>query len=78
MEGSGARRETLYLGFRRLEGVSRADFRRRFGAAPEAFFEAELAELRRLGLVCEHAGRLSLTERGILFADEVFLRFVGR
>ncbi len=38
----------------------------------------ELAELRRLGLVCEHAGRLSLTERGILFADEVFLRFVGR
>ncbi len=74
----GARRETLYLGFRRLEGVSRADFRRRFGAAPEAFFEVELAELRSFGLVCEHAGRLRLTERGVLFAEEVFLSFVGR
>ncbi len=74
----GARRESLYLGFRRIEGVSRAHFRRRFGGAPETYFGAELDELRSFGLVCEHAGRLRLTERGILFSDEVFLRFVGR
>jgi len=73
-----ARRETLYLGFRQLEGVSRADFRRRFGSAPEEHFAAELEELASLGLVCEGEGRLRLTDRGILFADEVFLRFVGR
>ncbi len=73
-----ARRETLYLGFRRLDGVSRADYRRRFGASPELHFGAELEALRSLGLVCESASHLRLTERGILFADEVFLRFVGR
>jgi coproporphyrinogen III oxidase-like Fe-S oxidoreductase len=38
-----ARREALFLGLRRLDGVRRADFVRRFGAGPEAFFGAELA-----------------------------------
>ncbi len=76
--GEDARRETLYLGFRRLEGISRAEFRRCFGTTPERHFGVEIEELQSLGLVCEHQGRLRLTERGILFADEVFLRFVGR
>ena len=72
------RRETLALGFRRPEGVSRAAYLRAFGAPPEAHFAAELRELVELELVAERAGRLRLTERGILFADEVFLRFAGR
>jgi len=70
------RQETLSLGLRRLEGVSRAAYLRRFGTRPEADFPDELAELRALGLLADRAGRLALTERGILFADEVFLRFV--
>jgi oxygen-independent coproporphyrinogen-3 oxidase len=73
-----ARRETLYLGLRRLDGVRRADYARRFGAPPERHFPEELGELRELGLLCDEAGCLRLTERGILFSDEVFLRFVGR
>ncbi len=73
-----SRRETLWLGLRRLDGVSRAAWMRRFGVAPESAFPAELRELRELGLVADRAGRLRLTERGILFADEVLLRFVGR
>jgi oxygen-independent coproporphyrinogen-3 oxidase len=73
-----ARRETLYLGFRCLEGVRRADYLRRFGSAPEGDFSGELEELRALDLVADVAGFLRLTERGIRFADEVFLRFVGR
>ena len=72
------RRETLWLGLRRIDGVSRAGWLRRFGDAPEAQFGAELGELRRLGLVEDRAGCLCLTERGILFADDVLLRFVGR
>lgn len=74
----GARRETLYLGLRRLEGVRRAGYLRRFGAPPEAHFPAELAELRALELLEDRSGAIRLTERGILFADEVFLRFAGR
>ena len=74
----GARRETLYLGLRRLDGVPRADYLRHFGAPPERHFAAELTELRGLELVEDRSGALCLTERGILFADEVFLRFAGR
>ena len=73
-----ARRETLYLGFRLLDGISRADYERDFGATPEQHFGEQLEELRELDLICESSGHLRLTERGILFADEVFLRFVGR
>jgi oxygen-independent coproporphyrinogen-3 oxidase len=72
-----ARRETLYLGLRRLDGVRRADFLRRFGASPESFFAAELAALRERGLICDEAGALKLSERGILFADEVFSGLLG-
>ena len=68
-----ARRETLYLGLRRREGVRRADFERAFGAAPEAFYRAELADLYARDLLCDSAGSIRLTERGLLFADDVFL-----
>jgi oxygen-independent coproporphyrinogen-3 oxidase len=71
------RRETLYLGLRQLDGVRRGAWLRRFGAPPEHDFPMEIAELRALGLVTDAAGALRLTERGILFADEVFLRFVA-
>ncbi len=72
-----ARRETLGLGLRRLDGVSRAAYWRRFESRPEDDFATELRELRSLDLIADRAGFLRLTERGILFADEVFLRFVG-
>ncbi len=74
---AAARRETLFLGLRRLDGVRRADFLRRFGAAPEAFFSTELEALRGRGLVLEEAGAIRLSERGILFADEVFAGLLG-
>lgn len=72
-----ARRETLFLGLRRLEGVRRADFLRNFGASPEAFFADELDALRARDLICDEAGAIRLSERGILFADEVFMGLLG-
>ncbi len=72
-----ARREALFLGLRRLDGVRRADFLRRFGAPPEAFFAAELEALRLRGLIHDESGAIVLTERGILFADEVFMGLLG-
>jgi oxygen-independent coproporphyrinogen-3 oxidase len=73
-----AKRETLALGLRERGGVSRPAYLRRFASTPERDFPRELEELRRLGLVEDRAARLRLTERGIRFADEAFLRFVGR
>jgi oxygen-independent coproporphyrinogen-3 oxidase len=72
-----ARADFLGLGFRQL-AVSRAEFLRRFGSRPETCFGPELAELRQLGLIFDAGGYLRLTERGLAFADDVFLRFVGR
>ena len=73
-----ARREALYLGLRRLGGVSRAGYLREFGAPPEAFLGPELARLRARELVLDEAGHIRLSERGLLFADEVFEELVGR
>jgi oxygen-independent coproporphyrinogen-3 oxidase len=75
LDAAEQRREALALGFRRIEGVSRSAYRRRFGALPEQLFPAQLAELEALELIQLRADRWRLSERGILFADEVFLRF---
>ncbi|MCP4003505.1 MAG: radical SAM family heme chaperone HemW [bacterium] len=70
------RREYLFLGFRRLDGIDRARFERIFGSPIEAHFAAEIAELQHLGLIAETSGHWRLTEKGLLFADEVLMRFV--
>ena len=61
-----------------LGGVATDLFLRRFGGPPEAFLGPELAELRRRGLILDQAGRIRLSETGILFADEVFMGLLGR
>jgi oxygen-independent coproporphyrinogen-3 oxidase len=71
-----ARREALYLGLRRLEGVSRAEYLRRYGEAPEVSLGAELARLRRRGLVIDESGAIRLSEAGLAFADDVFEELV--
>jgi len=78
MEPSEILRERFWLGLRLLGGISRADWGRRFGRAPESDLGPELRELRELGLLADVAGHIRLTERGILFSDEVFVRFAGR
>jgi oxygen-independent coproporphyrinogen-3 oxidase len=76
LEADTERREALYLGLRRIEGVDLAGYAARYGAAPEQLFPAELAELRARDLIELDAGALRLSARGRLFADEVFLALV--
>lgn len=73
-----SRREALWLGLRRIDGVPRAEWLRRYGDPPEAVFPDELRRLRERALVEDRAGCLRLTERGILFADDVLAAFAGR
>lgn len=70
-----ARRESLFVGFRMPEGVSRAEYWRRYGRRPEDDFGPELAELRGLGLVEDAGGCLRPTALGLLHSNEVLLRF---
>ena len=79
-----ARADTLIMGLRLNEGVSLAEFRRRFGAGAEADYAETFAELTELGLL-ERApstgsgqapGRIRITDRGRRLANEVFTRLL--
>jgi oxygen-independent coproporphyrinogen-3 oxidase len=76
LDPDAARREALYLGLRRIDGVELAGYARRYGAEPDRLFARELAELRTRELIELEAGALRLTDRGRRFADEVFLALV--
>jgi oxygen-independent coproporphyrinogen-3 oxidase len=71
-----ARADTLIMGLRLNEGVSLAEFRRRFDEAAEDAYAATFAELTELGLLERVDERLRLTDRGRLLANEVFTRLL--
>lgn len=68
--------EALFTGLRRSSGVDLEDYRRRHGLDPLVAWEKGLAEAEAAGLVAVAAGRLRLTDRGILVSNEVFRLFV--
>jgi oxygen-independent coproporphyrinogen-3 oxidase len=59
-----------------LEGVSCIEFEFRFGARLDEVYGKDIKELIRLGLLEWQAERLSLTRRGRLLGNQVFMRFV--
>jgi len=67
--------EFMFLGLRERDGVDPDAFARRFGR-PLAEIHPEVAELRADGFLEERAGRLALSERGLLLADSIFARFL--
>ena len=69
--------ETMMLGLRLLNGVSREGFRERFGKSMESVFGSDLEELEGVGLLEQEGDRWRLTGRGRLLGNEVFQRFVS-
>jgi len=76
LDADAERREALYLGLRRIDGVDLARYAARYGGPPEQFFRAELGDLAARELIESSGGALRLTRRGRLFADEVFVALV--
>lgn len=68
--------DTVILALRLNEGLSAVDFRARFGRELEEVYGTRLAELDSLGLIERGNGRLRLTPRGRLLANEVFVRLL--
>ncbi len=66
------RADAMILGLRLIEGVSLAEFAERFGVSAEAAFGPVIERYTRIGLLETAGGRLRLTERGLLLANEVF------
>lgn len=74
--GLDARSQTLVLGLRRLEGVSRAEYRARYGRDVVDDFADPIAYLQDVGLVEVPHDRVWLTRRGVLLSNEVFVRLL--
>jgi oxygen-independent coproporphyrinogen-3 oxidase len=69
--------ETVILGLRLREGVSLAEFERRFGEALSSAFPQGLRETLDLGLTELTATHLRLRDEAVLLGDEAFLRFLA-
>lgn len=68
--------ETMFLGLRMTEGISIADFTRRFGKPPEAFYGQELGKLQEEKLLCIENDKIFLTPRGRDLSNQVFVRLL--
>lgn len=68
--------ETLFLGLRKMKGVSLGEFNIRFGRRLQDIYSAQVKELTDNGLIKQKNGLLKLTRKGILLGNEVFSRFV--
>lgn len=76
LTGQQALSEQLFLGLRMADGISPDDCIRRFGAELWAPHARAIDELLTTGLLEKRNGRVALTRRGMLLANQVFLRFV--
>ena len=68
--------ETLMLGMRLAEGVSKTTFRRRFGRSLDDLYAAELKYLENAGLIENRRESVALTRRGKLLGNTVFEQFI--
>jgi oxygen-independent coproporphyrinogen-3 oxidase len=68
--------ETIFLGLRMMEGLDLEQFREEFGVTLQEVYPAEFQGLLADGLLELQNGRLRLTRRGLILANQVFIRFV--
>lgn len=68
--------EFMIMGLRMTEGVSRAEFKRRFGIEPERVYGGELGRFTNNGLMKKTESGYALTRRGIDVSNSVLCEFV--
>ncbi len=68
--------EFMFLGLRKMEGISPEDFERKFGKTLSEVYGEQIRKLERQGLLEAGGGRIRLTERGIDISNYVFAEFI--
>ena len=68
--------EFMILGLRRMCGVSRTEFQRRFGKPIETVYGSALKKLEKQRLLCLSGDTIALTETGIDVSNQVFVEFI--
>ena len=68
--------ETMMLGMRLAEGISKSEFQRRFETSLDDLYYQELTYLENAGLIEGRDDRIALTLRGKLLGNTVFEQFL--
>ena len=68
--------ETMMLGMRLAEGVSKTEFQERFNASLDDVYGTEIEYLTDAGLIETRGDRIALTRRGKLLGNTVFEQFL--
>lgn len=68
--------ETMFLGLRLTEGVSKAEFHRQFGVSMEQIYGEVIQENIAQGLLADEAGYLRLTREGMDLSNYVMAQFL--
>lgn len=68
------KKEFFLLGFRKIDGVSIAEYKSRFNSDP--FNDFVFNKLEADGLIYINKDRILLTKKGIMLANDVFMEFV--
>lgn len=68
--------EAVFLGLRMMEGIVLNDFESIFGTGIETAFTNAVEELRTEGFLIYNKDHLKLTRKGLLFYNDVAIRFV--
>ena len=68
--------EYIFMGLRLMEGVSLDDFAERFEVELNTRYRDEIEKLAAMGLIEIIDNRMRLTEKGILYGNDVFLQFL--
>jgi oxygen-independent coproporphyrinogen-3 oxidase len=69
-------RESLVLGLRRLEGISRAEFARSTGFEVDQLVGPALTRCLDQGMIADRDGRLRLTREGLFVSDAIWPHFL--
>lgn len=68
--------EEMFLGLRKIQGISRDHFADRYGQTLDSVYETEINGLVEEGLLQENKGFISLTDKGMILGNTVFERFI--
>lgn len=68
--------EFMFLGLRKMEGISKTDFEKQFGRPFHEVYGTPLEKMKKLGFLEERDDRIFLTESGIDVSNAVFVEFM--
>lgn len=69
--------EEMFLGLRKVDGVSIETFIKKFEKDPLKLFSQQLSKLKRDGLIDINSGYIKLTKKGMFLGNTVFQEFIG-